>query len=99
LPGTYMFITGKSMPCATPGVDTIAKKVGLCSDPSSPSQSPAAGMTSGLSVYESQHPLDVRLSLPISRWTDMPTRMRLLQIIDGTRKNFNSFLSAKSERL
>lgn len=90
LPGTYLYITGKSIPCAV---------AGICSSVPSPSTSPPAGTTRGLSVYESLHPLDLRLSLPMSTWRDKPARIFVLQGVQDIRRSILALLSMVRERL
>jgi hypothetical protein len=90
LPGTYLYITGKSIPCAV---------AGLCKEAPPPSYSPPAEATRGLSIYQSAHPLDLRLNLPISRLADKPAPTFVLRLVHGTKKNIVSYLHATGERL
>jgi hypothetical protein len=89
LPGAYLMIGGKSIPCA----------VGFCSNIPSPSQCAITRPTEGLSVYQTPYPLDQRLNLPVSKWSDEPAPTFIFQVIEGTRKNINTFLIATGERL
>lgn len=90
LPGSYLYITGSSIPCAI---------AGLCGDAPSPSYSPLARTSRGLSVYESLRPLDLRLNLPTSRWTDKPAPTFIVQAVNGARTNTISYLTELCELL
>ncbi|KAF2118686.1 hypothetical protein BDV96DRAFT_361291 [Lophiotrema nucula] len=93
LPGTYFLITGRSIPCATPGVETLAKTAGLCQESDSPAYSPAATIQRALSVYHSQHPIDLRLHLPESRWADNSSTAFISRILTGTSRNINALIT------
>jgi len=89
LPGAYLLISGKSVPCA----------IGFCNNITSLSQVAMTRPSEGLSIYQTSYPLDQRLTLPISKWSDEPAPTFVFQVIEGTRKNINAFLIATGERL
>ncbi|KAF2789121.1 hypothetical protein K505DRAFT_365900 [Melanomma pulvis-pyrius CBS 109.77] len=89
LPGAYLFITGNSPTCA----------IRLCNNMPSPSHSAIVGTTEGLSDYQSQHPLDLRFNLAMSKWSDKPAPTFVVRIIEVARQNIISFLNAIAERL
>ncbi|KAF2269033.1 hypothetical protein CC78DRAFT_612889 [Lojkania enalia] len=99
LPGAYMLLSANPIPCSTPGIEVIAKTAGLCSDSPSPLHSPIAGSMSGLTVYDRTYPLDPRLLLPVSKWSDKPTRTFLLHTLQEARKNVSSLVKSTSRRL
>ncbi|KAF2006159.1 hypothetical protein P154DRAFT_254451 [Amniculicola lignicola CBS 123094] len=99
LPGTYFLMSGNSITCNTPGIEGIAKSVGLCRAAISPSNSPVAGTTPGLTLYESQHPLETRLVSQTSPWEDKPTPWLLFRIIQTTSSNVFCLVATVNDRL
>src|SRR5262245_42529505 len=83
LPGTYLYITGK-----WPYGDAPA-----------PSFSPAATISRALSVYDPEHPLDLRLSLPISKWSDKPITAIVVQVLNSAKERVVLLLTVVGERL
>jgi hypothetical protein len=90
LPGTYLFMTGKSITCA------IGRN---CADAKLPSSSHMTRITKGLSVYEVPNPLDLQLNFPTSRWTDRPTSAFFVQIVRGTVEHVVVLLTSAGDRL
>ncbi|KAF2711065.1 hypothetical protein K504DRAFT_241660 [Pleomassaria siparia CBS 279.74] len=89
LPGAYLFLSKQSTTCT----------LGLCKNVSTTSQSTVARVSEDVSIYESQHPLDLRLNLPVSRWSDKPDPTFLFQVIQAMRNSIIRFVTATSERL
>ncbi|KAH7117593.1 hypothetical protein B0J11DRAFT_582993 [Dendryphion nanum] len=90
LPGTYLYISGQFIPCGL---------AGFCDNSHSTLRSAATAIPKGLSIYDSSHPLDVRLSLPVSRWSDKPAPTFIFHVIEGTRNNIANFLMATGMRM
>jgi hypothetical protein len=88
LPGTYLLISGTSIPCA----------VGLCCKLATTSHSALVRPTEGLSFHQITYPLDQRLSLPTSRWDNKPAPRIILQVIQGIRKNIVTLVNATGDR-
>ena len=90
LPGTYCFMTGKSISCA----------IGLsCADPTLPSTPSLARLRQSLSVYDIRNPLDIRHKFPTSRWTDKSAPTFLVQIFHDTVENAVYVFTSAGDRL
>jgi hypothetical protein len=87
LPGTYIYITGSSVPCT----------IGLCDAPSL-SSSQLASILRGLPAYESQYPFK-QLSIPFSNWIHKPAPAFAFRKIHDSGKDLVLLFTAGTEKL
>lgn len=84
LPGSFFYITGKSI-CS----------IGLCNDATS-TQKFLDGVTNGITIYD---PVDQSFRLPVSKWSDTPAPTYIIRIFHSSRINATAALTALGTHL
>ncbi|KAK7180383.1 hypothetical protein DPSP01_001841 [Paraphaeosphaeria sporulosa] len=87
LPGTYLYISGKSL-CAT----------GICTNATMSTQSLLESVTNSLSACEASS-LNQNFFLPLSKWSDKPAPTFVVHVIRGARNNAILVLTTIGEKL
>lgn len=84
LPGSFFYITGKSI-CS----------IGVCNDATS-TQKILNGVTNGMTIYD---PIDQSFRLPVSKSSDKPAPTHVIRIFHGSRRNATVILTSLGNQL
>lgn len=84
LPGSFFYITGKSI-CS----------IGVCNDATS-TQKILDGVTNGMTIYD---PIDQSFRLPVSKSSDKPAPTHVIRIFHGSRRNATVILTSLGNQL